>query len=152
MTIPLRTYYLIFLDYLTSIISWFLFYYFRKTLIENTTFEISNSFFLGMVVVPFFWLFIYMLQGTYLDVKRLYRFKTFNLTTQATFIGSLILFFTLLIDDSIIGYYVYYKSIALLIIIHFFLTFIPRIIFISVQVHQIQSRKDGFKNDFVGWK
>lgn len=150
MIIPIRTYYLIFIDYITALCSWILFYYCRKTYIEYTPFEVSNSFFSGILLIPFFWLFLYMLQGTYVDVKRLYRFKTFNLSIQATFIGSLILFFALLLDDSIHGYYVYYKSIALLLLIHFFVTFIPRIIFISAQVYRIQARKDGFKTILLG--
>lgn len=150
MTIPLRTYYLILLDYLAALCSWVLFFYCRKRFIEYSSFEISDSFFIGIIVIPVFWLFLYILQGTYVDVKRLYRFKTFNITIQATFIGSLILFFALLLDDSIYGYYVYYKSIAFLFFIHFFVTFIPRILFISIQVHRIQRRTDGFKTILLG--
>jgi len=150
MIIPLRTYYLIFIDYLTALCSWILFYYCRKLYIEYTPFEVSDSFFSGILLIPFFWLFLYMLQGTYVDVKRLYRFKTFNITTQATFIGSLILFFVLLLDDSIYGYYVYYKSIALLLFFFFFVCFFLGIVFNSIKVYCIQARKDGFKTILLG--
>jgi exopolysaccharide biosynthesis polyprenyl glycosylphosphotransferase len=150
MNIPLRTYYLILIDYFLALFSWIIFYYCRKTYIEYSSFEVSESFFSGIILIPFFWLFLYMLQGTYVDVKRLYRFKIFNLSIQATIIGSLILFFVLLLDDSIHGYYVYYKSIAILLIVHFFITFIPRFIFVSAQVYRIQARKDGFKTILLG--
>jgi exopolysaccharide biosynthesis polyprenyl glycosylphosphotransferase len=148
--LPIRTYYFILIDYLTAFFSWILFYYSRKIYIEKSPFEVSDSFFIGVILIPFFWLFLYLLQGTYVDVKRLYRFKTFSLTFQATIIGSLILFFALLLDDNIYGYHIYYKSICILIFIHFFITFIPRIIFIGIQVYRIQARKDGFATILLG--
>jgi exopolysaccharide biosynthesis polyprenyl glycosylphosphotransferase len=150
MVISFRSYFLFFIDFLTAISSWALFFYFRKTELENTEFVATENFYWGIALIPFFWTFIYLLLGTYVDVKRLYRIKTFNLTFQATFIGSIILFFALLLDDTIQGYQVYYKSIISLFFFHFFITFIPRIIITSIQVHRIQSRKEGYKTLLLG--
>jgi exopolysaccharide biosynthesis polyprenyl glycosylphosphotransferase len=150
MIISFRSYFLFFVDLLTAVCSWALFFYFRKTELEKTDFVATENFYWGIALIPIFWTFIYLLQGTYVDVKRLYRIKTFNLTFQATFIGSIILFFALLLDDTIQGYQVYYKSIVSLFFIHFFITFIPRIIITSIQVFRIQNRKDGYKTLLLG--
>lgn len=150
MQINSRSYFLFILDFLTAILSWATFFYFRKVALENTAFETTESFFWGIALIPFFWTTLYLLQGTYVDVKRLYRLKTFNLTFQATFIGTIILFFTLLLDDSIGNYQMYYKSVVSLFFIHFFITFIPRICITYVQVRRIQNRKDGYKTILLG--
>ncbi|MBI2258631.1 MAG: sugar transferase [Flavobacteriia bacterium] len=150
MKIPFRIYFFILLDFVAAFCSWFLFFYFRKIFIEKSPFEISESFYYGIIFVPIFWLFIYLLQGTYVDIKRLHRFKIFSLTFQASLMGSIILFFALLLDDSIKGYYAYYQSIALLFTLHFIISFFPRIIWVSLQVYKIQSRKEGFSTVLLG--
>lgn len=150
MLITKRSYLFFGIDFLTAMISWATFFYFRKTVIEKTTFTANETFFYGIILIPFFWTILYLLQGTYVEVKRLYRLKTLTITFQASLIGSIILFFALLLDDSIQGYQMYYKSFFSLITIHFFITFIPRILFTSIQVYRIHNRKDGFKTILLG--
>lgn len=150
MIISRRSYLLYSLDFLSALGSWAFFFYFRKVNIEHTDFVATESFYWGICLIPFCWTLLYLIQGTYVDVKRLYRIRTLNLTVQATFIGSLILFFTLLLDDSIHGYQMYYKSLFALVIIHFTFTFIPRITFTGIQVYRIQHRKDGFRTLLLG--
>ncbi len=150
MIVSFRSYFLFLIDLISATLSWGFFFYFRKVSIEHTDFEATESFYWGIILIPIFWTVLYLLQGTYVDVKRLYRIKTLNLTFQATFVGTLILFFALLLDDSIKGYQVYYNSVMSLFIIHFFVTFIPRIIFTSIQVYRIQKRKDGFNTLLLG--
>lgn len=150
MIISKKSYLLFLLDFLSAMLSWFLFFYFRKVTIEKTAFDTSEAFFRGIALIPVFWTTLYMLQGTYVDVKRSYRLKTLNMTLQATFLGSIILFFTLILDDSIGSYQLYYKSFFSLIVIHFFCTFIPRYVFTTIQVYRIQNRKEGFKTLLLG--
>jgi exopolysaccharide biosynthesis polyprenyl glycosylphosphotransferase len=139
-----------FMDWITAVSAWFVFYYFRKTSIEKVEFSVNDSFYLGLVLIPILWLLLYYLQGTYHDVKRLYRFKLFNLSFLGTLLGSVFIFFTLLLDDEISGYQQYYKSMFLLFGIHFLMVFIPRLIFISVIVNRIHSGKNGFKTLLIG--
>jgi exopolysaccharide biosynthesis polyprenyl glycosylphosphotransferase len=73
-----------------------------------------------------------------------------NLTFIGTVIGSIALFFLLLLDDEISGYQVYYKSIILLFGIHFLVTLIPRLIFVTVLVKRIQSGRNGFSTVLIG--
>jgi exopolysaccharide biosynthesis polyprenyl glycosylphosphotransferase len=137
-------------DWLCAVIAWFLFYYLRKTYVEGVEFSVSRSFYLGILLVPLLWLLLYFLQGTYHNVKRLYRFKVFSLTFSATVIGSVLIFFLLLIDDTIAGYQMYYKSVSLLFVSHFLLTIIPRLILVSSLVRRIHSGGGGFNTLLIG--
>lgn len=138
------------IDLITAISSWSSFYYFRKIRIEKVTFNVDETFFWGVALIPLAWLVLYSLQGTYADVKRMYRIKIFNLTFLATTMGVTAIFFVLLLDDSINNYQLYYRSIVALFFIHFVVTFVPRIIFTSILVKRIHKGQDGFKTLLLG--
>lgn len=144
------TTFFVFIDWLGAVLAWVLFYYLRKVYIEEVDFSIGESFYWGVTLIPIIWLILYYLQGTYYNIKRLYRFKVFNLTFSSTAIGSVIIFFTLLLDDEISGYQLYYKSIFLLFATHFIITLIPRVIFVTWFVNQIHSGKTGFRTLLIG--
>ncbi len=150
MKLTKRTYLLIFLDWFSAILAWTLFFFIRKVSIEQVEFQISDSFYRGVILVPIGWILLYMLQGTYIEVKRLYRMQTLNLTLLGSLLGTLVLFFGLLLDDTISGYEVYYRLFISLFIIHFSITLLVRTIFVSIQVKQIHARKDGFKTILLG--
>lgn len=141
---------LIFIDWLTATLAWTLFFYFRKTVIEKKDFVTSDNFYLGAILVPIAWLLMYYFQGTYHEIKRHYRFKLLNLTFFGSIIGTIIIFFTLLLDDQIDGYKIYYNLIVLIFIIHFSCTIIPRMIFITILVKRIHSGKFRFKTLLIG--
>lgn len=147
---PLLTFLLIFIDYLAAAFAWTTFYYFRKVSIEKVDFEVGTSFYWGIAIVPVLWVLVYYFQGTYHQIRRSYRFKLFNQTFVATLLGSITLFFALLLDDEVDNYQLYYKSFLLLFGIHFFATLIPRIVFISILVSRIHSGKTGFRTLLIG--
>ena len=144
------TFTLIFLDWISTSVAWGVFYYFRKTRIEKVEFSVNESFYYGILLIPIAWMFLYMLQGTYHDVRRLHRMKIFNLTFAGTVLGSIGIFFLFLLDDQIGQYRQYYQSVFLLFAIQFILTFIPRIILVSYIVKGIHQRKTGFRTLIVG--
>ena len=74
------TTFFVFIDWLGAVLAWVLFYYLRKVYIEEVDFSIGESFYWGVTLIPIIWLILYYLQGTYYNIKRLYRFKVFNLT------------------------------------------------------------------------
>ncbi len=150
MHIHKKSYNLLVIDYITAVIAWVLFFYFRKTHIEFSSFIRDKQFYLGIICIPFFWILLYSLQGTYSQVKRLYRIQIIQLTIFGTTIGVLTLFFLLLLDDVIPSHQSYYKSLLALFLIHFGITLIPRFLFISRQVKKIQERKDGFNTILIG--
>lgn len=144
------TVFFVLLDWFCAVGAWVMFYVLRKTLVEEVPFTIGESFYYGVTIIPILWLLLYYLQGTYQNVKRLYRFKLVSLTFSATLIGSVLIFFTFLLDDEISGYQMYYKSVFLLFCSHFLLTLIPRLVFISLLVRRIHSGKEGFVTLLIG--
>jgi len=140
----------IFCDFCTALCSWILFYYLRKLWIEHTSFKTSDAFFLGISIIPVCWVLLYYLQGTYHNIKRLYRFKIFNLSLSASVLGAVILFFAFILDDEIQDYHHYYKSFLLLVTIHFTLTTLPRLIWVTWMVKKIQHGRGRFKTLIIG--
>lgn len=140
----------IFMDYLTGAIAWSLFFYFRKTEIESMEFLANDRFWLGVVLIPLFWILLYGIIGTYRDVLRLHRFKIVSQTLAASLIGTIVLFFAFLLDDEVQTYQTYYKSLLALFLLHFIITLIPRFILITSYVKSIQNGKFGFNTLLVG--
>lgn len=141
---------LVFLDWAACALSWGVFYYLRKTRIEQVEFSVNESFYYGLAFIPLVWLFLYLMQGTYNDVRRLHRMKIVNLTFLGTIMGSIGIFFLFLLDDQIIEYRQYYQSVFLLFVLQFTFTFIPRIFLVSYIVRRIHQRKTGFNTLIVG--
>ncbi len=146
----LFTFLIVIIDWSSAVMAWGTFYYFRKTIIENQVFSVNESFYLGISIIPIAWMFIYLLQGTYQDVRRLHRMKIVNLTFVGAVIGSFFIFFLFLLDDEINSYQQYYTSLLLLFTIHFSLTIIPRFILVSVIVGKIHRREAGFNTLIIG--
>ena len=142
--------FLIILDLLSCGFSWYVFYTFRKLFIENSDLIYTTNFYFGLVLVPFFWIGLFSLQGTYIDVKRLYRIKILKKSFIGILIGAMVLFFILLIDDTIPDYRAYYTSFSGLFLIHFTVVFGMRTLFITYQVRRIQQRKEGFNTLMIG--
>ncbi len=140
----------ILIDWLSASFSWGVFYYCRKTYIENQEFTVDSTFYSGIFFVPFIWTAIYLLQGTYYDVRRLYRLKIFSYTFFSSIVGTIILFFFFLLDDNVKDYQLYYKSILILFSIYFSFSFIPRIFLVSFIVKKVHHNKSGFRTLLIG--
>jgi len=138
------------LDLLSAIAAWTLFYIARTTVIEDKVFVPNETFYLGASVVPVGFLLLYALQGTYLNVKRLYRLKILQLTVFASFFGSILLFFLLLLDDDVSSYRSYYLSFSILLVCHLFLTLLPRLGLITWMINQLRKKNQGFKTLIFG--
>lgn len=137
-------------DWITAIFSWFLFFYLRKTLIEKQNFELEINFFLGIVFIPLAWLFLYALQGTYYETRRMFRLRILNMTFLSSLAGSILIFFALLLDDDVRGYQDYYQSFLLLFGIHFLSAVTVRLIATSILVSTVRKKGQGFKTLIVG--
>ncbi|MFA7274452.1 MAG: sugar transferase [Crocinitomicaceae bacterium] len=144
------TFFLVLLDFLSASLAWGLFYYFRKIYVEQETFQTNPTFFFGIVLVPIIWLVIYTIQGTYHDVRRMHRLKALGLTFFGSLLGTFVLFFGLLLDDTIFAYQSYYHSLLILFSLHFVLTTILRMSLTNWIVSQIHQRKYGFKTLLIG--
>lgn len=137
-------------DYLSSLISWAIFFFLRKIWIENEPFRIDDNFWLGLFLIPIFWMFLYFVQGTYLEMRRMFRLKMLNLTISGSIIGSLIIFFAIILDDQVRSYEGYYWNLLILFCVHFLSTAIPRLFINTLLVHSIRRPHKGFKTLIIG--
>jgi len=143
-------------DFITAATGWTLFFIFRKLYIEAYKFghpipiNFDKKYFLGLVIVPLFWIFLYYLSGYYKEVLRKSRFEEFILTLISIIIGSIILFFTIILDDIIASYKNYYTSFFFLFLSHFTITYIPRLIITTQIVHKIHRRQLGLNTLIIG--
>lgn len=142
--------FLLFLDFVFSTLSWVVFYFLRKKINGEDDFHLSDQFYWGVILVPLFWLFVFYLQGTYFEVKRLYRIKIVNLTFVGTLIGTIILFFALLLDDEIKEYQSYYLLFSNLFLCQLLFLLVPRFVFVSLLVKRLHSSNNGFRTLIIG--
>lgn len=140
----------IFFDWSSAFVSWFLFYYMRKIIVEQVPFGIDKSFVFGLILIPFCWILLYYLQGSYHEIKRMYRLKSIGLTISASLIGNTLIFFALILDDDVKNYTSYYLSAGILFSIHFSSTLLPRIFISTLIVNQLSRQGKGFRTLLVG--
>ncbi len=144
------------LDYLSALLAWSLFFVYRKYYIDPYFYEHIRivfhdyNFQLGIVVIPIFWLFLYIMMGAYRRIYRKSRLKELGQTLTITIIGVTIIFFVLILDDFIVTYKSYYQSFLVLFVVHFVLTYIPRLILTSRTINKLRKRKIGFRTVIVG--
>jgi exopolysaccharide biosynthesis polyprenyl glycosylphosphotransferase len=112
--------------------------------------DFDTNFFLGLTIVPLFWVLLYGLSGHYSDVFRRHRLKELAQVSMATIIGVLIIFFVLLLDDEIKYYQHYYKSFLALLSSHFLFTLLLRLILTSRTVARVHKGEIGFNTIIVG--
>ncbi|MBK6950631.1 MAG: sugar transferase [Crocinitomicaceae bacterium] len=137
-------------DYLAALAAWFLFYFYRVTQIENSPLVIKGTFITGMIVIPLCWMFLYTLQGRYQNLERSYRIKTIKQTFFGTMLGTILVFFALVLNDYVYSYTQFYAMILILFSVQFFITVIPRLIIITIHVKRIHKGQYGFKTIIIG--
>jgi exopolysaccharide biosynthesis polyprenyl glycosylphosphotransferase len=86
----------------------------------------------------------------YRNIYRRHRIRELGQVLMASIGGVIVLFFLVLIDDTIAHYQYYYKSILVLLGLHFAFTFIFRITLTTQTVKRIHKRKIGFNTLIVG--
>ena len=143
--------YLIF-DWMSAILAWLSFNYFRKTFIEGYAFEINDKLIYSSIAIPIFWILLYVIFGNYKNIYRKYRIKELTQTISQSFLGVILLFFVFILDDKINTYQDYYNLIIALFILQVLLTLIPRIIITTNTVNKIHNGKIGFNTLIIGSK
>ena len=144
------TFLFILIDTISAICSWALFYSFRKIYIEEVKFSISQMFYFGIILVPFFWIVLYTLMGTYIDVYRHHLIKILALTFKSLFIGTIVIFFVAILDDAVNNYYSYYSLLAAIFCIHLIITITPRLLLTFFIVKKIHKKEIGFNTLLIG--
>ncbi|MEO8151366.1 MAG: sugar transferase [Bacteroidia bacterium] len=146
----------VFADFIAAALAWGLFYSYRKLYIESDKFgyslavDFDRKFWFGIIFIPLFWLGFYWIIGTYKNVLRRSRLREIAETLYISIIGVLIIFFGLLLDDTIINYRSYYDTIVTLFSLQFILTATLRFILSTGVAHKIRNRKIGFNTLLIG--
>ncbi|MFW5705856.1 MAG: sugar transferase, partial [Bacteroidota bacterium] len=104
----------------------------------------------GILIIPLFWLILYIIAGSYRKIYRKSRIREFTITFSTIFIGVLIIFFTLLLDDVVISYRTYYQSFLVLFSLQFIITVSFRLYITTRMVKQIHHKVIGFNTLIVG--
>jgi exopolysaccharide biosynthesis polyprenyl glycosylphosphotransferase len=143
-------------DFLAAMLAWAAFYSYRKYFIESEKFGLVAGiggdwkFYFGIIVIPFIWVLFYAFLGFYSNIYRKARIKVLGQTLYASFIGVLVIFFLLLLDDIIISYKTYYETFLVLFSLHAGITSLFRIIIVSHTGYKIKKRKIGFPTLLIG--
>ena len=144
------------LDLLSALLAWLLFFVFRKysqnsDILSNLR-EIINDekLYFGILIIPLFWLILYIIIGTYRKIYRKSRLRELGQTLIITLIGVIFLFFSLILDDTIESYRSYYKSFLVLFFLHYFITYFFRLILTTRTIHKIHKRIIGFNTIIIG--
>jgi len=125
------------LDWFAAWVAWLIFFIFRRSYVDNYTFEFTQllsdkNFSLGLLLLPLAWVLWYSFTGQYYKSYRQSRLKTIFRTFWQSLLGVLAIFFILLLDDNVTIYTKYYATFSFLLIVHFSLTVISRVIILTI--------------------
>lgn len=142
-------------DFIAAAISWGLFYFYRKIYVEGMGFESfdvlnNNTFFLGLTIIPVFWVGLYYFAGEYRNLMRKSRLQELASTFKLTLVGSVILFFILILDDYITSYKNYYNSFLTLFMLQSLITYFPRLFITSSTISKIRDGKLFYRTLIIG--
>lgn len=143
-------------DFIAAMAAWVLFFLFRKIHIEPQVFgtdvpiTFGPRFWAGSISLPFAWILLYYFTGFYDNMFRRSRLDDFLQTLLSSLLGVVIIFFLLILDDTILDYTNYYSLFITLFLLHFIFVIIPRMIITSRMVAKVHKREIGFKTVMVG--
>ena len=146
----------LFADWLTASAAWVVLFVFRKKVIESSKYGIEvpvvfdDNFYLGLLLVPVYWVAFYALTGQYKGIFRRHRLKEISQVSWSTLVGAIPLFLLLIIDDEIDTYTDYYQSLVVLVGSHFLLAVTARLVLSTRTVHRIHNGEIGFNTLIVG--
>ena len=136
-------------DYVTASIAWMIFFFLRKQLLDQPL-QTDQNFWLGIVFIPAAWLILYALVGSYNSVYKKSRLTEFTKTFICSVIGCVVLFFLFLLDDVESNYGYYYSAFGILFGLHFILTWLGRLLILSIVKKQLVTKAIRFKAAIIG--
>jgi len=145
----------IFADWIASVISWMLFFMYRKYYVSPEQFSMADVFgdiklYYGIMIIPLFWLILYVIAGYYRKVYRKSRIRELSQIFSTTFIGVTIIFFTLILDDVVVSYQSYLQSFLVLFGLQFVITSVFHLVITTRTVKKIHKKIIGFNTIIVG--
>jgi exopolysaccharide biosynthesis polyprenyl glycosylphosphotransferase len=138
-------------DFLAAVIAWILFYSLRKSLLGESKEGINLPLLEHAFMIAAFWMILYYFFGFYSEIYRKSRIKEFFTIFAVSLFGTLIIFFTLLLDDQgVSDYKAYYKTFTAYFSLHFFITVFLKISLITYVKRLVKKKKLFFNTIIVG--
>ncbi len=140
-------------DLISAMTAWALFYYFRA-LSEGKTFDHGviddHNFWYGLVIIPLAWVIFYWIFDRYQDIYRLSRLTTLIRTFFLSLAGVTIIFFTLLLDDTVDNVSTYFQSFFRLFVLHFTITALVRMIILTMASRRLKAGRITYSTIIIG--
>ena len=132
-------------DFISVSLSWFLFniirYYEMNIEFANLhDFLVKDTILGGQLIVPVFWLILHYYSGYYNRLLEKSRLSEFFITFVVSVIGTLVVFFSLLLNKLPKSLDVYYELFAYLFLLNFCFTYIPRLLVTQAAAKKIHNR------------
>lgn len=142
-------------DIISSSIAYSILFVFRKAVIEKArfgkvVFEFDPNYYLGILLIAIFWVGAYFLTGFYRDIFRRSRLKELLYTFNASLLGSVVIFFALILDDWVTNYTDYYRGFLVYFSGQFLITATIRFILSSRTARKIKKGQIWFNTILVG--
>ncbi len=142
-------------DYLAAIIGWCILYFSRRYFLEegiiiNNRLELISIFWYGLLFIPFGWIMLFTLAGSYTNLYKKSRLNELGITFFISLLGSLVIFFLIVINDRQASYQYYYKAFLLYFFSQFFITWFFRWILLSKTKKQLQQQEVFFNVLLIG--
>jgi len=143
-------------DYLASTLAWTLFYIYRLEFVEPQKYgykipiSFDKNYYLAIILIPLYWILIFWTFGSYRNIYRKSRVKEFGLVFTLCFVGSVLLFFLILLDDVVGSYNAYRYTFLVLFLLQFTLMYGMRLIILTRIKKLIKTRVLGFNTLLVG--
>ncbi len=143
-------------DIFSAILAWTLFFIYRKYNIESEVLHqpeviyADHNLYFGLIIVVVFWFLLYYVSGTYQKIYRKSRLKELSQTLLLSFLGLIVIFFVLILDDQVVSYTNYYIYFLVIFSLHFTLTFGFRFILSTRTAYRIHHKLIGFNTLLIG--
>ncbi|RYY57161.1 MAG: sugar transferase [Chitinophagaceae bacterium] len=140
------------MDYLMAALTWYLFHFVRFDLMEGYTEQTltARGWLYALLIVPGCWLILYSLAGTYTSLYKKSRLVEAIVTFACALLGSIILFFASALNDPEKIFSHYYLAFSVLLLMHFILTSIGRILILNRVKYQLLSGRIYFNTLMIG--
>lgn len=140
------------MDYFMAALTWYLFHFVRFDLMEGYTEQnlTARGWFYALVIVPGCWLILYSLAGTYTSLYKKSRLVEAVVTFTCSLIGSIILFFATALNDPEKKFANFYLAFIVLLLMHFILTSLGRILILNRVKRQLLSGRIYFNTLMIG--
>jgi len=141
-------------DFIIAMVAWFTFFVYRKRVetpeITLETIIEDSRLWQGLLLVPIFWLILYFVFDKYRDIYRYSRLETLKNTFFISFMGCILLLFTILIDDTVLTSTSYFNLFINLFLLHFSLTAIVRMIILTIASKRLKAGKVKYNTLLIG--